>query len=105
MESLKAFKAGNSFDLTYYLPIDFGSALSAIYSTIRNDAYEIIENLTIESLPDDGTYSYWKITATPEQTALWPDGIFTCDIKHEGTDGEIISSDDFTVPVVRAQTI
>lgn len=105
MESLKAFKIGDNFDITYSLPIEFGSSLSSIQSDIRNQNYGLVEHLTVLQLPDTETESVWQITATNEQTALWPTGQFICDIKHIAVDGNEIHSDTFLVPVIKQVTI
>lgn len=74
-------------------------------SSIRTQDGELVEDLSV-TMQESGTAGDWLIylSATPEQSALWPLGQLQCDIRLE-KDGMVIISPVFNVLVQVTETL
>ena len=103
MEKLTPLKQGDTLDLTWSLPLTFGATVDTVEASVATAAGVAVDDLTVTTLPDDATYSNWRIYAAPAVTALWPVGNLICDIKHT-VSSDVTRSDTFRIPVVAAVT-
>ena len=104
MQILNPHKIGDTFTLTWSLPIVFGSLIDTVESQIRDSNDALIESLTVVQLPDTATHSSWQLSATSTQSLTWALGKAFCDIKHIATDGSIIRCDTFTFKIIKGPT-
>lgn len=96
-------KAGDSFEATYGLPLDVGGAVASIRCQVRFKDV-LVQELTVEQQDDTDTQSVWIISATPEETALWPIKLLDLDVQHTFVDGKIVSTKDINIPMVKGVT-
>ena len=103
MNSIENFKKGDTFTLTCTYKID-NVAISiddiTIESQIRTARNVLIQELTVTKLEETGKFT---MTATAEETQLWPVAVLKCDIQlSEG--GSIRSTNTFDVKVINSVT-
>jgi hypothetical protein len=99
MQFISGFKPGNSFSFNYALPIAFGSTVDEVICKVavaNGAALTVISTLTVVKVADTVTSSNWRVSATPGQTASWPQNNLQCDVKNIiGSD--VISTDTFII--------
>jgi len=106
MQSLSPHKQGDTFSLLYSLPLAFANVIDTIALQLRlNDsASTLVQQITVTQIDDTATDGQWMLTATAEQTALWPLKLLIGDIKHITADGTVIHSETFKISILKAQT-
>lgn len=95
-------KRGDTFNLTCKVPIAFGNALDAVGCQVRLRG-NLIEQLTYEVLTPTATEFIYKLSATAEQTELWPLGMLLSDIEYI-IDSNVASTETFAINLIEDQT-
>lgn len=104
MDSLLPIKAGDSLDLDYALPIELGENVATVTSHVRTKKHVLVAELTVTAGDVDSDAAHWRLYAGPDETADWPLTTLYCDVKNVTDDDEVVHTDTFLVPVIRAQT-
>ena len=104
IQELPGIKRGDTFAVTWSLPLAFGATISTVLAQINQSNGDEVEDLTVTPLDDTVDYKVWKLSATAVQTRSWPVKTLRFDIKHVAVDGTIVHSDTIALPVRKAET-
>ena len=104
IQELPGIKRGDTFAVTWALPLAFGATISTVLAQINQSNGDEVEDLTVTPLDDTVDYKVWKLSATAVQTQSWPVKTLRFDIKHVAVDGSIVHSDTIVLPVRKAET-
>ncbi len=96
-------KQGDTLDLNLAIGIELGAVVDTIEANVNFRGLLVLA-LTVTALGSDGTNYNWTLSATSEQTEVWPIGTLDSDLKITYTDDKISHSDSFKISVKKAET-
>jgi hypothetical protein len=91
-------KRGDTFNLTCEVDIDFGNQVTLIRSQIRQGS-TLVEDLTFTELAASVDKYRYLLSATKDQTELWPARVLSCDIEYQINDS-VGSTETFEINVI-----
>lgn len=104
LQAVPGIKRGDSLNLKWSLPLDFANIIDTIECQVNDSAGTEIEDLTVTLIGDTDTHREWDLSATDDQTSLWPLKTLKFDIKHNAVDGKTIHTETILIPVKKAET-
>lgn len=72
VQTLPGIKRGDTLTLTWSLPLAFGNLIDTVLAQVNQSNGDEVQYLTITPMSDTLTHKVWQLSATAEQTRIWP---------------------------------